>query len=285
MKTAAKYLLGGFVLATAGAAPAMAADIYEPTVIETPEYVPAAVSGWYLRGDIGMSNQRLEGGLYNALFDTTDIVEFLDPGGFSSAPTFQVGIGYQFNDWLRSDLTVQYRGAADFSALDRYETTDDANPATFDGTNDYSARKSELAMMANAYVDMGTYMGVTPYIGAGLGASRNTISSFTDVNVAAAGVAYGATHSEWHLAWALHAGLGYQINDRVTLDLSYSYLNLGNAQSGDLIAYDGTNTIYNPMVFNDIRSHDIKLGLRYKFGGGAQPAPVAYQPAPLPVYK
>jgi hypothetical protein len=39
------------------------------------------------------------------------------------------------------------------------------------------------------------------------------------------------------------------------------------------------------MVFNDIRSHDIKLGLRYKFGGGAKSAPVAYQPAPLPVYK
>lgn len=284
MKTAAKCLLGGVVLATTGVAPAMAADIYEPAVVEAPEYVPAAVSGWYLRGDIGMSNQQLEGGLYNALFATTDIVEFLDPGGFSAAPTFQVGVGYQFNQWLRADVTAQYRGGADFSAFDRYETTDDADPTTFDGTNDYSARKSELALMANAYVDMGTFSGVTPYIGAGIGASRNTISNFTDVNVPAAGVGYGATHSEWHLAWALHAGLGYQINDRVTLDLSYSYLNLGNAQSGDLIAYDGTNTVYNPMIFNDIRSHDIKLGLRYKFGGSA-PAPVVYQPEPLPVYK
>lgn len=285
MKTAAKYLLGGVLLATTGGAPAMAADIYEPAVVEAPEYVPAVVSGWYLRGDIGMSNQRLDSGLYNVLFASTDIVEFLDPGGFSAAPTFQVGVGYQFNDWLRADLTAQYRGAADFSALDRYETTDDGNPATFDGTNDYSARKSELALMANAYVDMGTYSGVTPYIGAGIGASRNTISNFTDVNVPVAGVGYGATHSQWQLAWALHAGLGYQINDRVTLDLSYSYMNLGDAQSGDLIAYDGTNAVYNPMIFNDIRSHDIKLGLRYKFGGSAKPAEVAYQPQPLPVYK
>jgi len=285
MKTAAKYLLCGTMLAVTGGAPAMAADIYEPAVIEVPEYVPAAVSGWYLRGDIGMSNQRLDGGLYNVLFDSTDIVEFLDPGGFSSAPTFQVGIGYEFNHWLRADLTAQYRGAADFSALDRYETTDDADPTTFDGTNDYSAKKSELALMANAYVDMGTFRGVTPYIGAGIGASRNTISNFTDVNVPVNGVGYGGTHSEWHLAWALHAGVGYQINDRVTLDLSYSYMHLGDAQSGDLIAYDGTNAIYNPMIFNDIRSHDIKLGLRYKFGGGGQSAPAVYQPEPIPVYK
>jgi opacity protein-like surface antigen len=285
MKTAAKYLLGGVVLAMAGGAPAMAADIYEPDIVEVPEYVPAVVSGWYLRGDIGMSNQTLEGGLYNVLFDTTDIVEFLDPGGFSSAPIFQVGVGYQFNNWMRADLIAQYRGAADFSALDRYETVDDANPATFDGTNDYTGKKSEWLVMANAYVDMGTIRGVTPYIGAGLGASRNTITNFRDVNVPAAGVAYGATQSVWNLAWALHAGLGFEVNDRLTLDLSYSYLHLGDAQSGDLIPYVGPNTIYNPMVFNDIRSHDIKLGLRYKFGGSAKPAEVAYQPQPLPVYK
>ena len=285
MKTAAKYLLGGMLLATVGGAPAMAADIYEPTVVEAPEFVPAAVSGWYLRGDIGMSNQKLDGGLYNVLFDTTDILDFLDPGGFSSAPTFQVGVGYQFNAWLRSDVTGQYRGSADFSALDRYETTDDSDPSTFDGTNDYTAKKSEWLLLANAYVDMGTFRGVTPYVGAGIGASRNTISNFRDINVPVAGVAYGGTHSQWNLAWALHAGLGFQVNDRLTLDLSYSYLHLGDAQTSDLYAYDGTNTIYNPMVFNDISSHDFKLGLRYKFGSNGKPVPVVYQPEPLPVYK
>lgn len=293
MKYAAKRLLCGTMLAAAAGTSAMAADLYEPTVIETPvyqapEYVPAVAAGWYLRGDIGMSNQRLNGGLYNALFEANDIVEFLNPGGFSSAPTFQVGLGYQFNQWLRSDLTAQYRGAANFSALDRYEAADDADPTTFDGTNDYGGRKSEVTLMANAYVDMGTFSGFTPYVGAGLGASRNTISGFTDTNVATGGVAYGATHSEWHFAWALHAGLGFEVNDRLTLDLGYSYMHLGNARSGDLIAYDGTNAIDNPMIFNDIRSHDIRLGVRYKFGGGGgghQTTPVAYQPEPIPVYK
>ncbi|QKV16961.1 outer membrane protein [Oricola thermophila] len=263
MKSAAKHLLAGTAIAFAGGTPALAADIYEPTVIEAPEYVPAAVASWYLRGDIGMSNQKLDSGLYNILFEDAAVHEFLDPGEFSSAPTFQVGIGYEFNDWLRSDLTAQYRGKADFAALDRYDETGDG---TFDGTDEYTAKKSELLLMANAYVDLGTVKGITPYVGAGVGASRNTISNYRDINVPTGGVAYASTHSEWHFAWALHAGIGYEVNDRLTLDLGYSYLHLGNAQSGDVISYDGTNNEFNPSTFNDIGSHDVRLGFRYKFG-------------------
>ena len=286
MKSAAKYLLTGAAIAVCAATPAMAADIYVPPVYEVPEHVPAVVTGWYLRGDIGMSNQRLEGGLYNVLFDDTDIVEFLDPGSFSSAPTYQLGIGYEFNDWFRADLTGQYRGKADFAALDRYETTDDSDPDTFDGTNDYTGKKSEWLIMANAYVDMGTFSGFTPYLGGGIGASRITISNFRDVNVPNDGVAYGDTNSQWNFAWAVHAGLGFEVNERLTMDLGYSYLRMGDARSGDLIAYDGTNDEYNPMEFHNISSHDFRLGLRYKFGAAAQPAPEpAYVPEPVPVYK
>ena len=37
-------------------------------------------------------------------------------------------------------------------------------------------------------------------------------------------------------------------------------------QSGDLIAYTGTNTVYNPMEFRHLTSQDFKVGLRYAFG-------------------
>ncbi len=243
-----------------------AADIIEPPIYQAPEITPQIGGAWYLRGDIGMSNQRLHGGLSNVLFATTDALEFLDPGTFSSAPTFAVGVGYQFSPWLRGDLTAQYRGKADFSALDRYsDPTVDADPTTFEGTNDYSAKKSEWLLLANAYVDLGTWQGITPYVGAGIGGSRNTISSFRDINVPNLGVAYGGADSKWNLAWALHAGLGYQITERLTLDLGYSYLNLGDAQSGDIIAFDGTNNVNNPMIFNELTSHDFKFGLRYSF--------------------
>lgn len=260
--------LGKFSLAVAGlclsASAALAADIIEPPY-SPPEVIPPAIGGWYLRGDIGMSNQKLHGDMYNVLYDSTDIVEHINPGSFDSAPTFQIGVGYQFSDWLRADVTAQYRGAASFSGLDRYETTDDSNPLTFDGTDEYTAKKTELLFMANAYWDMGTWSGITPYVGAGIGAAKVTISDFMDVNTPTAGVAYGGTHSEWNLAWALHAGLGFQISDRLTMDLGYSYLHLGDGRSGDLVPFAGANTIDNPMILNDIVSHDFKFGLRYAF--------------------
>jgi opacity protein-like surface antigen len=250
-------------LMTMSTAAGFAADIIEePPVIE-PEVIVAA-GGWYLRGDLGMSNQQLHGGLSNELFDTVDTLEFLDEGHFSSAPTFQVGVGYQWNEWMRFDATAQYRGKSEFSALDRYEVVDDGDPTTWDGANDYSAKKSEWLLLANAYVDLGTFSGITPYVGGGLGMSRNTISDFRDVNTPNNGVAYGNGHSQWEFAWALHTGVAMDVTERMSFDLGYSYINMGDAASDDVVAFDGTNNVKNPMKFEEITSHDLKFGLRYK---------------------
>jgi opacity protein-like surface antigen len=257
--------LAAFVLA-ASASTALGADIIEPPVYEAPEVMPVAAGGWYLRGDIGMTNQRLHGGLENALFANTDNLEFLDSGTFSSAGKFGMGIGYQFGPWFRADVTGEYRGKAAFTGLDRYsDPTADGNPNTFEGSNEYSAYKSEWLFLANGYVDLGSWAGITPYVGAGIGASRNTISGFKDVNTPNGGVAYADSNSEWNMAWALHAGLGYQVTERLTLDLGYSYVNLGDASTGDIISFNGTNAVNNPMIFNDLVSHDFKFGLRYTF--------------------
>lgn len=247
-------------LLAGAAAPAFAADFYEPPPVEIPP-PPIEYGGWYLRGHVGMSNQRVDE-IYNELFENAATVEFLDDGGFDSGPLFGVGVGYEVNHWLRGDLTAEYRGKTHFSALDRYDETGDG---VWDGTNEYSAKKSEWLFLANAYADLGEWHGISPYVGAGIGASRNTIHNFRDVNVPNGGVAYGATDSEWNLAWALHAGLGIRATENLTVDLGYSFVNLGDAQSGDLVAYDGTNSVDNPMEFKDITSHDFKLGVRYAF--------------------
>lgn len=239
-----------------GTPPVLAADLY----VDPPAPAPV-FGGWYLRGELGMSNQRL-GGLQQELFDDVALHEFLDDGGFDSAPFGGVGVGYQFNEWLRADAIVQYRGKADFSALDRYGHTDASGTTVWDGTNDYDGAKSEWLLMANAYVDLGTWYGITPYVGAGVGTSRNTISGFRDINVPTQGVAYADSDSTWNFAWALHAGLGYQVTDRLTVDFGYTYLDLGDAQTGRIHSYDNTVDT-GPMHFNNITSHDFKLALRY----------------------
>ncbi|MEJ0097333.1 MAG: outer membrane beta-barrel protein [Bauldia sp.] len=98
---------------------------------------------------------------------------------FDSSPFVGIGIGYKFNDHFRADLTGEYRAGASFHGLDIYDNVD-AIPEV--GTDEYTAKKTEWTFLANAYWDLGTWRGITPFVGAGIGVSDNTISGFTDVN-------------------------------------------------------------------------------------------------------
>jgi opacity protein-like surface antigen len=242
---------------------ASAADL--PRMLPPIPYPPPIeeFSGWYLRGDIGMSNQHFKG-LENALFAGTPAFEFIDKGGFDSGPIFGFGAGYQFNSWFRLDATVEYRGKVGFHALDRFFNVD---PPGAINSNNYTASKSEWLGLLNAYVDFGTWWGVSPFVGAGVGFSRNTIYHFRDLNVTTTSLAFGDTASKWNFAWALHAGLGYKITPRATLEFSYRYVSLGDAESGDLTAFGGANFVVNPMIFKGLYSHDLRFGLRYLLGG------------------
>ncbi|WP_271897128.1 outer membrane protein [Candidatus Phyllobacterium onerii] len=260
MSTFTKHAAMSAALLCLGAVPAYSADIQDPQVVEVQQF-----GGWYLRGDIGMSNQQ---------FDGLDYIGFADPavhgwhdeGDFDAGITGQIGVGYQFNDWFRADVTGQYRGKTEFSALDFYDT--DGIPDNGDeATNEYHAKKSEWLFLANAYTDLGTYAGLTPYVGAGIGASRNTISNFTDNNAITGGGGFAGSDSQWEFAWALHAGVGIKATDRMTIDLGYSYLDLGDGQTANASNFIPSQTRPNPepFKFKDITSHDFKVGVRYAF--------------------
>jgi opacity protein-like surface antigen len=124
--------------------------------------------------------------------------------------------------------------------------------------------------MAHGYVDLGTWWCVTPFIGAGIGTSYNRISSFRDDGFGSTfGVArppsfvYATDNGKWNFAWALHAGLGYKVTPNVTVELGYSYMNLGDATTGVNSNFAGTPTAQFPWTMKDITSHDLTLGVRW----------------------
>jgi opacity protein-like surface antigen len=250
------------------ASAASAADMPMPPMMPMPQ-VEEFGSGWYLRGDIGMSNQRV-GSMFNVLYGAVSSVDTVQKE-FDSAPIFGVGLGYQFNNWLRVDVTGEYRGKANFHGLDIVR----AGASIF--TDEYRASKSEWLVLANAYLDLGTWWHFTPFVGAGVGMSRNTISSFLDVNTPFNGVAFGGTQSKWNFAWALHAGIAYKATQNMTIEFAYRYVSLGDALSGDIVDFTGVNNVNNPMEFRNLTSHDFKLGIRWML----EPMPVS-QPYSLP---
>lgn len=270
---------------------ASAADYGQPPpqpvyIQQQPQVIEEVASAWYLRGDIGVTNQQV-GSLSNALYAGNSVTAV--GMGFDSAGLFGLGVGYYFNDWLRMDVTGEYRSKANFKGTDVVGPFCNGNGSVNGFCTDvYSASKSELLFLGNFYVDLGTWNSITPFVGAGAGMSRNTISSFRDVNPQTGTVAFGDTASKWNFAWALHAGIAYKVSKNFTIELAYRYVNLGDAHSGDLVTFAGVNNVYNPMEFQRITSHDFKLGLRFNLDGMFESYAPRYSAAPVyapaPVY-
>jgi opacity protein-like surface antigen len=276
-----KYLIAAGAASLLSTA-AFAADM--PSIMPAPQpyYAPPAqdFGGWYLRGDIGFSNQHVDR-LNNAL-DVNSLTSD-QRLGFDTGGVFGLGVGYSFNNWFRADLTGQFRGNTNFHGLD--VITFNNGGAIGNGADTYSASKSEWLFLANAYADLGTWWCITPFVGAGIGTARVQISNFVDQGVGSlfppgSGVgpstAFADTASKWNFAWALHAGLAYKVSPSMTIEMAYSYINMGDGITGDLKAFDGTNNIVNPMTFKNITSQDLTLGVRWQFDN----AP-AYAPPPL----
>lgn len=247
---------------------AFAADM---PIVPPPAYAPpppAEFGGWYLRGDIGFSNQ-----VFKDLRSTdtslyTPLTSFQQTSTINTGGIFDLGVGYQFNNWFRADVTAQYRGNTHFLATDLYVS------AGVPGVDTYTGTKSEWLFLANGYVDLGTWWCLTPFIGAGIGTSRVTLSNLVDTNTPTNGVDVAGTASKWNFAWAAHAGLAYKVSPSVTLELAYSYVSLG---SGVTDFSHHFNAPLSPYVFEvkNITSNDLKFGVRWNFD---QPAPVYAPP-------
>jgi opacity protein-like surface antigen len=268
---------------------AFAADmaIAPPPMYSPPP--PADFGGWYLRGDIGFSNQRVDNIRKNDPVAFSQINTLTERTAFDTGGIFDIGAGYRFNNWFRADVTAQYRGNANFKGTDVFNAS--AYGLAYNGQDNYSASKSELLFLANAYVDLGTWWCVTPFIGAGVGTSRVSISNFTDTGVnnihapdpvnripAYVGgplnpsFATAASGSQWNFAWAAHAGFAYQVTPNVTLELAYSYVDLGPGTTGVISDFTGFQAGH-VFKFNDITSHDLTLGVRWNLD-----SPPAYSP-------
>lgn len=299
--------------------PAQAADLLgaSPSTSFPASEAPTAIeigSNWYLRGDIGAS---FEDG------PTTSYAPVSVPppgaaglsfaaaaGPNARATNFDggLGFGYRFSDYIRVDATWDYRTGA---GLNRSATVVCPyalygassqitgllqgyiyNPAeTCDGV--MSVRQHANTVLANAYADLGSWSGITPYVGGGIGATVSTMQGRLNYYETANGQPYGAdltpvgayplvwvdpygspiapqpaipfAPQNWNrtinsttvgFAWALMAGFSYQLTPSVAIDLGYRYLNSG-----------ATRTPVNPQTGTTLRqsniSQQVRIGVRY----------------------
>ena len=134
--------------ALAATTAAKAADLPDPPFIPAPEFIPEEVGGgWYLRGDIGVDFFKDPSVVYNNSLVFS--MEELQPSVMVG-----VGAGYEFNKWIRADLTADWRGT-DFSG----KTVCGGCVAA---TTQFTQENAELDIytgMANIYLQAGNFHG------------------------------------------------------------------------------------------------------------------------------
>jgi opacity protein-like surface antigen len=263
------------LFATAGTASAF--DL--PPEVQAPEYTGtiAAASGWYIRGDLGYNASSSAGKpswqTYGAANDTYASDTF-DSARLDGDYSLSAGFGYQFNDFVRSDLTVDYF-KSNFSGN---SSTDSRCSALQNaGTGCAFTHKQALAVldvMANGYIDLGTYWGLTPYLGAGAGianidwgdqhVSKHCTSGTSGCNN---WVKYNAKDYDgvesWRFAYALMAGVSYDIATNYKLDFGYRYSDIA---SGDMFDWSKSESNKGASgvkgTDNGFGRHEIRVGLR-----------------------
>ena len=121
-----------------------------------------------------------------------------------------IGVGYRYNNWLRFEGTYEYRTAAAGKNTNSvlcptaltptpvgsptptgyvYDQTG-ADTSVCTGALDLTRRNSTA--LAAAYLDLGNYWGVTPYVGGGLGLNADMISGNVGYTVNSTGSPYSA---------------------------------------------------------------------------------------------
>jgi opacity protein-like surface antigen len=167
MKSVKLALLATAMTATFAVA-ARAADATPPETVVTPEEYRAM--GFYLRGDAGWS-----------FLDWQDDDDAVDIGG---------GIGYQINDYLRTDLRVDWSG--------NYSVAPGADADL-------------TTVLGNVYFDWRNDTAFTPYIGAGAG------WGWADADDGSGDDGF---------AYSLMGGVSVDMSESIALDFGYRYREL-----------------------------------------------------------
>lgn len=240
--TALSAMIGAFLPVAASAA-----DMPYPVPLPTPvnEGPVEWGTGWYLRGQVGGADLNL-----------STINGMVLNKGFPSNWTLGLGGGYQYNNWFRTDITIDYQELWSRNGQQNIFMPCVVGVAPSLCAPVVSNKAESFSILANAYVDLGTWYGITPYVGVGVGA--NVLNHRTNLTWTPLGDPYNYTlvtnSDQAHFAYAGMAGLTYDVDPHWKIDLGYRWINFGKIEGVDL---------HNRRISRDLYSNQVRIGFRY----------------------
>ena len=205
--------------------------------------------------------------------NTTGISTFTDQDGsdgettdndLGSSDIIGIGVGKYFSESFRGEIGISKR--VDF----KYSTTlIKANGVAYDSPQKYTADVESLAIFLNGYFDSQPISllqtSVTPYLGVGVGISRNKMG-LVDLITTNNGAVFAKVSSNTETEFAFKFALGtlIELSDSVSMDINYQYVDLGDIKSGVDIT-NSSSDLKVPFNGPEITSNEFNIGLQIAF--------------------
>jgi opacity protein-like surface antigen len=191
-----------------------------------------------------------------------------DDGDTLSFQNEDLGTGTAFGFSAGKYLTDNFR--LELEAIKRTGYAFDVGD-TADITITNKAKIETHALFINGFYDFQPFSisntPITPYLGGGVGFSRNKMGKNIQHDNGLADSTTGDGDTNNHFAYKLSAGTLVGLTKHLSLDVNYQYVNLGAFQSGtDKYEFgEYSNTLLKPVNGGDIKTQELMIGLQYKF--------------------
>jgi opacity protein-like surface antigen len=166
-------------------------------------------------------------------------------------------VGYRVHPKVRAELAAGYRGGFELDDADAHSP-----PTSFKGDI------RSWNVMLNAYYDFEAAGPWKPFVSAGVGYAKNKLRTISATNPGA-GTGNLANFSlsgdtEGGFAWSLGVGAAYAYTNRLTLDVAYRYVDLGNIKvPAQTINFIGFGPSPYGGAKGDLAMHELVVGLRF----------------------
>jgi hypothetical protein len=224
-----------------------------------------AEAGAYLRADAGLGLMRARSAA--STFGANVPAFAYDGAQLGHATALGLGAGYQFNEYIRADVTGEYRASASYAARASYIDPTICGLARC--SDAYAGAFRSAVVMANGYGEIGSWFDVTPFVGLGLGVAHTMSApvSLSAGNGHGVGLSPGAAQTR--LAFALMAGASWDLTPRLKVEVGYRYMNLGSGQNGPIACVAAAGACVGQVQQIGLASHDLRIGLRYALRQGS----------------
>lgn len=218
------------------------------------------LEGYYITPKVGVSKSMDTG--TTTFTSASDIVRVQSDKDLGTGTAFGLSLGKYITKNFRLELEATKRAGYD------YDTHRSDEPLR--------ASKAEIethALFINGFYDFHPFSiggtPITPYLGGGIGVSRNKMGKVLRGNSEGALTRRidGDTVSQF--AYKLSAGALFSLTKNISLDVNYQYVDLGAFKSGTRIVSTSDGVVEDDLIkgYNGgkIKSQEIMVGLQYKF--------------------